>query len=142
MDATPPTPPPPPPPPRIEVAAKPDRTWDVLCHLSALAMYAFPFGHILGPLIVWLVKRDSLPSVDAHGKESLNFQLSLTLYLMVAAGVTISLCFILIGLLLVPLLFLAAVLFPVLDLIMVIIAAVKAGNGELFRYPLTVRFIK
>jgi len=140
MDATPPTPPPPP--PRIEGAVKPDRTWDVLCHLSALAMYAFPFGHILGPLIVWLVKRDSLPSVDAHGKESLNFQLSLTLYLMIAAGVTLSLCFILIGLLLVPLLFLAAVLFPVLDLIMVIIAAVKAGNGELFRYPLTVRFIK
>ncbi len=119
-----------------------DRTWDVLCHLSALAvLLGVPFGNILGPLVVWLIKRGDSPSVDAHGKEALNFQISLTLYLIVAAGITIALMIVLIGFLLLPLLVAAAIVVPFLDLIFVIIASIKAGNGEVYRYPFTLRFI-
>src|SRR5438105_7768048 len=57
------------------------RTWNILCHASALlgAFFHFP-GHLLGPLIVWLAKRDASPEIDAHGKESLNFQISMLVY--------------------------------------------------------------
>src|SRR5207302_9139804 len=57
------------------------RTWCVLCHASALLGLFFHFlGHLLGPLIVWLVKRGDSPEIDAHGKESLNFQLPMLIY--------------------------------------------------------------
>jgi len=111
---------------------KPDRTWDLLCHLLALTgLIGVPLGNILGPLVIWLIKKDQLPSVDAHGKESLNFQISMTIYAIVAA---ISI-FAIIGFVLLP-----AVI--ITDLILVIIAAVKASNGEFYRYPLTIRFLK
>src|SRR5438876_8735377 len=61
------------------------RTWTVLCHASALAGLFFHFlGHLFGPLIVWLVKRGDSPEIDAHGKESLNFQLSMLIYDVIA----------------------------------------------------------
>ena len=61
------------------------RTWSVLCHASALLGLFFHFlGHMLGPLIVWLFKRDDSPEIDAHGKESLNFQISMLIYDVVA----------------------------------------------------------
>ena len=119
-----------------------ERTWDVLCHVSALSMLiGLPFGNILGPLIVWLLRRGSSPSADAHGKESLNFQISVTLYLVLAAALTVGLMFILIGFLMLPLLIAAVIVVPVIDAILVIIAAIKASNGEFYRYPLTIRFI-
>jgi uncharacterized Tic20 family protein len=120
-----------------------DRTWDVVCHLSALVMFVgVPFGNIIGPLIIWLIKRGDSPSVDEHGKEALNFQISVTLYLIIAAAVTAGLMLILIGFLLLPLLIVAAIAVPVIDLIFIIIAAVKASNGESYRYPLTLRLIR
>src|SRR5437764_15131874 len=92
------------------------RTWTVLCHASALAGLFFHFlGHLLGPLIVWLVKRGDSPEIDAHGKESLNFQLSMLIYDAVAA----ILCIVLIG---VPIL----VLLWIMNTILVIIASVRA----------------
>src|ERR1700745_234804 len=70
------------------------RTWNILCHASALLGVFFHFpGHLLGPFIVWLAKRDASPEIDAHGKESLNFQISMLIY-DVIAGI---LCIILIG---------------------------------------------
>jgi len=109
---------------------KPDRTWDVLCHILALAGFVFPFGNIIGPLIIWLVKKDQIPSVDAHGKESLNFQISMTIYAIVAS----LLIFAVVGFVLLPAVLLA-------NLILVIMATIKASNGEPYRYPLTIRFI-
>ncbi|OHB78536.1 MAG: hypothetical protein A2Z25_02160 [Planctomycetes bacterium RBG_16_55_9] len=97
----------------------------VLCHLLAI------FTGFLGPLIIWLMKKDELPFVDRHGKESLNFQLTV-LIAMVASGVLSFLC---IGFLLLPVVW-------IVDLIFCIIAAVKTSRGEEYRYPLTVRFIK
>lgn len=111
---------------------KKSRNWGMLCHLSALAsLVGIPFGHILGPLIVWLLKKNDYPFVDEQGKESLNFQISVSIYGIVAA----FLIFIKIGILLLVGLLLA-------DLIFVIIASIKTSNGEHYHYPLTIRLIK
>src|SRR2546426_2180900 len=108
-----------------------ERTWQMLCHLSALAGFiGVPLGNIIGPLVIWLIKKNEVASVDAHAKEAMNFQISMTIY-GVAAGLSI---FLLVGIVLLPAVLLA-------DLILIVVASVKASNGELFRYPLTIRFI-
>jgi uncharacterized Tic20 family protein len=108
------------------------RLWGMLCHLAALAGFVgVPFGNIIGPLIIWLIKRQEIPFVDEQGKESLNFQISLTIYSIVAA----LLIFVVVGIFLL----FAIIIF---GLIMVIIASVKTNNGESYRYPLTIRIIK
>ena len=107
------------------------RTWSVLCHASALLGLFFHFlGHLGGPLIVWLMKRGDSPEIDAHGKESLNFQISMLIYDAVAA----ILCIVLIG---IPIL----IALWVLNTVLVIIASVKASEGKFYRYPITIRFI-
>ena len=114
-----------------EMNEKQERTWAMLCHLGALAGFIVPLGHIIAPLVIWLIKKETSPLVDDQGKESLNFQISMTIYGFVA-GV---LMLILIGFLLVPALL-------IFDIIMVILAALKANSGERYRYPITIRFIK
>src|SRR5467141_4609516 len=108
------------------------RTWTVLCHASALAGFFIPAaGHILGPLIIWLAKRGDSPEIDAHGKESLNFQISMLIY-NVIAGI---LCLVLIG-------FVILGILHILNLVLVIVASVQASDGKFYRYPLTIRLIK
>jgi uncharacterized protein len=108
------------------------RTWCVLCHASALLGLFFHFlGHILGPLAVWLIKRGDSPEIDAYGKESLNFQISMLIY----DAIALILCVFLIG---IPIL----IALWVANTVLVIIASVKAGQGEFFRYPLAIRLIK
>ena len=107
------------------------RTWCVMCHLSALAGFVIPgAGHILGPLIVWLVKRGESAEIDAHGKEALNFQISMLIY-NVVAGI---LCLIVIG-------FVLLAVLHVLNVVFVIIASLRASEGQIYRYPLTLRLI-
>ncbi len=108
-----------------------ERTWGLIVHLSALAGFVVPFGHIIGPLVIWLIKKDESPFVDDQGKESINFQISMTLYAIVAAVLVLVVVgiFLLIGI-------------GILDIVLVIVAAVKANAGEKFRYPLTIRFIR
>lgn len=114
-----------------EVTQPHDRTWVILCHLTAVTLFiGVPFGNIIGPLVIWLLKKNDSPSVDAHGKESLNFQISMSLYTFLA-GLS---CFFVIGIVLLPLALLA-------NLILIIIASIKASNGEFYRYPLTIRLI-
>jgi uncharacterized Tic20 family protein len=108
------------------------------CHMSALAGYVIPLGTILGPLIVWQMKRTEFPAVDAHGKEALNFQLSLLIYLLGGIVVTFVGMLVCIGWLLIPVL--CAI--PVFGLIFTIIAGIKGGDGILYRYPLTLRLVK
>jgi uncharacterized Tic20 family protein len=107
------------------------RNWAMICHLSALVGYLLPFGNILGPLAVWLFKGPEYPLVDAQAKAALNFQISMTIYLIIAGLMIV----IVIGL---PLL----ILISLIDFILIIIAAVKTRNGESFRYPFTIRFLK
>jgi uncharacterized Tic20 family protein len=121
-----------PPPPPAPATSSDIRTWCVLCHAAALLGLFFHFlGHLLGPLIVWLVKRGDSPEVDAHGKESLNFQISMLIYDAIAA----ILCVVLIG---IPIL----IALWVLNTVLVIIASIQASEGKFYRYPLTIRLIK
>lgn len=107
------------------------RTWTVLCHASSLLGFFVPLGgHLVPPLVIWLVKRTDSPEVDRHGRESLNFQLSMCIY----GAVAVVLCLALIGFVILPLL-------HILNAVFAIIASVKAGDGEFFRYPFTIRFL-
>ncbi len=108
------------------------RMWAMICHLAGLAGLVVPVvGCIIGPLIVWQIKKEEFAFVDEQGKEAVNFQISMLIYGIVAG----LLCFACVGLVLLP----AVAIF---DLIFLLIAAVKANNGEHYRYPLTIRFIK
>jgi len=126
------------PPDRTSSTATQENLWPMLAHLSALAGLIIPFGNIIGPLVVWLVKKDEMPIVNQYGKESLNFQISVTLYLIGLGIVATILSFIAIGFLLFPVLGLAYLA----DLILVIIASVQANKGIAYHYPLTISFIK
>jgi uncharacterized Tic20 family protein len=111
-------------------AAQPGTGKDVtnmamLCHLLAI------FTGFLGPLIIWLIKKDDAPFIDRHGKEALNFQLTVLIAMIVSGLLT----FICIGFIMLMAVWIA-------DLILCIIAALKASRGEEYRYPLTIRFLK
>lgn len=108
-----------------------ERLWGMIAHLSALAGFIIPFGNIAGPLIVWMIKKDAMPFVDDQGKESLNFQITVTIAAIIAAVLIVFL----IGFLLLPAVGLAALVFTV-------IAGIKANEGVAYRYPFTLRLIK
>lgn len=109
----------------------PDNSLAVVMHLLGLAGFVFPLGNILGPLILWLVKRPESPELDRVGKEVLNFQISYSIYITVAIG----LCFFCLGFIVLPVVLIAWLVF-------MIIAAVKISNGEAYSYPLTIRFLQ
>ncbi len=106
------------------------RNWGMLCHLIALLAMPFGFGHIVGPLVVWLLKRNDHPFIDDQGKESLNFQISITIYTLLLLP---TLCLV-VGVVLVPALW-------VVNAIFIVIASIKASGGEAYRYPLTIRLV-
>jgi uncharacterized Tic20 family protein len=111
---------------------KEEQNWAMICHLAALAGFLIPFGNILGPLVVWLLKRAEMPLVEIHGKEAINFQITVA----IAFAICIPLVFVLIG---VPLMFVVGIG----ALIMTILAAVKISNGDVgYRYPFAIRLLK
>jgi uncharacterized Tic20 family protein len=121
----------PPPPPLATSTSSSVRTWCVLAHATALVGFLVPLaGHIVGPLIVWLAKRADSPEIDGHGKESMNFQISMLIWNAIAG----ILCLVLIG---IPIL----ILLHVLNVIFVIVASIQASEGRLYRYPLAIRLI-
>jgi uncharacterized Tic20 family protein len=110
-----------------------EKMWAMFCHLSALPSGFLAGGMgFLGPLICWLVKKDSSRFVDAHGKEALNFQLNLLIYLLISIAIAFVTCGI--GIVL-------PIALAIYAFIMPIIAGVKANSGEMYRYPLTFRMI-
>lgn len=116
----------------VKVDQKQECTWAIFCHLSSFVVFiGIPFGNIFGPLVIWLIKKNEMPLVEEEGKSALNFQISMTIYTVVA----FILCFVAIGFLLI---------FPVIlfNVILVIIASIKTSNGEKFQYPCTIHFIK
>jgi len=108
-----------------------ERQWALICDLSALSGYIIPFGHLIVPIIIWSMKKDEMPMVDEHGKEVINFQISMTIWMIVSAMLII----LLIG---IPLLIVLAIL----QVVFVVIGAVKADSGQLYKYPLSIQFIK
>jgi len=109
-----------------------ERTWGMLAHLSALAGLVMPLvGIVLGPLVVWLARRDESEFVAAHAKEALNFNISVLL----GALACMLLMLVFVGFLLGTALFVAW-------LVMMLIAAIKASEGQAYRYPFSLRLVK
>lgn len=107
-----------------------ERQWALFAHLSALAGFVIPFGNLIGPLVVWQIKKNEMPFVDEQGKEAVNFQITVTIAVLV--------CFVLVFLLVgIPLL----ILVGLAALVLTVIAAIKANAGEHYRYPMTLRLI-
>ena len=108
------------------------RRWAMLCHYSAFCWFVVPMiGNVLGPLIIWQLKKDMDPFIDEQGKEALNFQITFSILLMIC-GV---LAWILIG-------FPLMVLVSVVALVLVVIAGIRANEGKSYRYPLCWRIVK
>lgn len=103
----------------------------MVCHLLTFVGYMMPFGNVIAPLVLWLTKRETSQYIDVHGKEVLNFQISILIWSMVSLILS---CF-LIG---IPLLIAIAIF----DIVVTIIAALEAQKGRYYRYPLTIRFIE
>lgn len=107
------------------------RQWAMFCHFAAFLGLVFPFGNLLGPLIVWQIKKDFDPFVDAQGKEALNFQITV--------AIAVVACF---------LLMLVVIGFPLLALVSIgalvltIIGGIKANEGQAYRYPFCLRLVK
>ncbi len=110
----------------------PERSWEVGCHLAGFSGFLTGLGWICGPLIVWLLKKDEYPSVDAHGKEELNFQISILIYYI---GLFLA------GFLTCGITWFAMVALGVVHLIFMVIATIKASDGQLYRYPFIIRVI-
>jgi uncharacterized Tic20 family protein len=105
--------------------------WGMLCHVGGLATYiGIPFGNIIAPLVIWLWKKKTVPSVEVEGREALNFNLSFSLYGILAG----LMCYIMIGFVLLPLVIIT-------HLVLVIRAILQANKGESVHYPFTLRFI-
>lgn len=110
------------------------RMWAMFCHLGGLAglVPIIPaFGSIIVPLVIWQIKKNEFPFVDEQGKEAVNFQISMLIYSIIC----IPLVFICIGVILL-------VAIGIIDIVFSLIAAIKANNGEHYRYPICIRFIK
>jgi len=109
----------------------------MLCHLSALAGYIIPFGNVIGPVVIWQIKKNEFPSVEEHGKASLNFQLTVLIAVLVSGIAAFLLSFVCIGFLLIPVVIAVALC----GLIFAVIAGIKANNGEPYRYPWSLTLI-
>jgi len=105
--------------------SKDARTWAMLCHLLAI------FTGFIAPLVIWLMKKDEDVFIDSHGKEALNFQITVAIAMIVSW----LLLFAVIGCVLMP-----AVC--IVNIIFCILATMKANSGEPYRYPVSIRFIK
>lgn len=108
-----------------------DRNLGMLCHLIALVGFLIPLGNILGPLVIWLIKKDQSNFIDVEGKEALNFNITVAL----AGFVSFLLMTVFIG-------FALIVIVAIFWVVMAIVAASKASSGEHYRYPLTIRLIQ
>jgi uncharacterized Tic20 family protein len=125
----------PPPKPSVETGDidRDSRTWALMAHLSGIlagVLTGFLLSFV-GPLIVWLVKREGSAFVNDQGKEALNFQLTLLIGIGIAYAITIVSCGIAFPILLLPIIF---------QVVFGIIAAIKSNNGEYYRYPVNIRF--
>lgn len=110
-----------------------DNTMAMLCHLiSFVGFLGIPLGNILGPLVIWLIKKDQDALVDETGKEVINFQISVLIYGLVCGLLVFAFG---IGIILMLILLVAVIIFT-------IIGAMKANEGQLYRYPYTIRLIK
>jgi uncharacterized Tic20 family protein len=107
------------------------RLWAMILHLSLLAGFVVPMAGLVAPILIWQLKKTDLPGIDVHGKNALNWIISALIY----AVVCVILIFVIVGIPLLIALALVSIIFPV-------IAAIKANNGEVWKYPMTITIIK
>lgn len=107
------------------------KLWAMLIHFSLFAGYVVPFAGLIAPILLWQIKKADLPEVDAHGKMVVNWIISSFIYLCVGGLLT----FVLVGFAVMFAVAVMAVVFP-------IVGGIKANNGEFWKYPLTIEFIK
>lgn len=113
-----------------EPVTKSDKDFGLLVYASSFIGYLVPLGSILGPLIIWLMKREESAFVDQCGRSCVNFKLSLLIYLIIS-GVLV----------LVGIGFILLILLAILDLVCTVLAIIKASEGKVYHYPLTIKFI-
>ncbi len=112
-----------------------ERNWAMGCHLSSLSGFiGVPFGNIIGPLVIWLIKKNDSAFINEHGRESLNFHISLWIYGIVSAILWFTV-------ILIPLVLLAWAAIYIGGVVYSILAAVEASKGNHYRYPFTMRLI-
>ena len=117
--------------PPMNLQTPEQKQWGLLLHLSQLANVLIPFAGIVAPIVIWQMKKDEIPALDAHGKMVTNWLISSFIYLVISGVLTIVL---------VGLLGLLAV--AVMGIVFPIIGGIKANNGEFWEYPLTIKFLK
>ena len=112
------------------MTADQERQWAMFTHLAGLGGFLIPLGSIAGPLVLWLLRKDRSEMIDQHGREVLNFQISILIYFTCA----VVMAFFVIGFFLLP-----AVL--VLQVVASILGAIRVNDDEEFHYPLTIKFL-
>jgi uncharacterized Tic20 family protein len=110
-------------------------TWAMFTHLASFSAYITGAGLVVGPLVIWLIKKDEFELVDDHGKEAVNFNISIAIYALVGVLFALTIIGLIIAIPLWIALFVGHVVFT-------IIAAVTANQGRRYRYPLTIRLVK
>ncbi|MCA9289487.1 MAG: DUF4870 domain-containing protein [Phycisphaerales bacterium] len=103
--------------------------WCMFMHLSTFASFVVPFGGIIGPLVMWQMKKDELAGVDVQGKIIMNWMISWHIYMVIS----VLLVFVVVGIVILPILGILGIVFP-------IIGAIKANGGETWPYPMSIRF--
>jgi uncharacterized Tic20 family protein len=135
-------------------------------HLSTFSRFIIPLGNYLGPIILWIINKDKSEFIDTHGKQAINFQISILLYTLIMGTLTIPFFVFKFfnGLDFIdfhgfhdfhinigepsPLLYVTgglgfiAIIGFILELVFIVIASLKARDGELYKYPLTINFLK
>jgi len=117
--------------PPQQLSEQDERLYGMLAHLGGFVGFVIPLGNIIAPLVIWLTQKDKSAFVDYHGKEALNFQITLMIAYLIAG----ILVFVVVGIVLLGIVFVLSVIFMVL-------AAVAANKGEFYKYPFAISFIK
>lgn len=107
------------------------KTWAMASHMSAYVVFLGIPLPLVGPLVMWLLKRDDDPFVEHHAREALNFNISIMLYTFVAGVLVLAV----VGIVLLPIVLVAW-------FVLTIVAGIRASNGEPYRYPMTIRFVQ
>lgn len=107
------------------------RTWAMILHLSVFAGYVVPMAGLIAPIVIWQLKKEEMPELDAHGKVVTNFIINM----LICSAIAFVLAYVLIGFLIFIVLGVIGVAYP-------IIGGIKANNGELWQYPPAIQFLK
>jgi len=116
-----------------EGPSKDEKLWATFCHLAAFVGYiGIPLGSVLGPLIIWLIKKEGSSFINENGRKAVNFNISILIYMLASLPLACA------G----PLVLLAIIPLAIVGVIFPIVAALKANNGEEVKYPISIEFIK